>query len=70
MESTKYLQLISVIQLLNSKQLNSKQQKKSRMPTPTELTSNTVLDVLATAISEENEIKGIWIRKEKISIYR
>lgn len=33
------------------------------------LLSNTVLDVIASAIKQENEIKCIWIGMEEVKLY-
>ena len=53
--------------MVKNESISPKVRSKTRMPTLT-LLFNIVLEVLATAIGEEKEIKGIQIRKKEVKL--
>ena len=53
--------------MVKNESISPKVRSKTRMPTLT-LLFNIVLEVLATAIGEEKEIKGIQIRKKEVNL--
>ena len=53
--------------VVKNKTISTKIRNKTRLPTLTQL-FNIVLEVLATTIRKEKEIKGIQIRKEEVKL--